>query len=31
MFIIANSCYAVLYIAILLSAAIMIFEEREFQ
>jgi ABC-type transport system involved in multi-copper enzyme maturation permease subunit len=29
--IIANTCYAVLYIAILLSASILIFEEREFQ
>ncbi len=30
-FIIANTCYALLYIAIMLSAAILIFEEREFQ
>ncbi len=30
-FIIANTCYAALYIAILLSASILIFEEREFQ
>ena len=30
-FIVANTCYAVLYIAVLLSAAILIFEEREFQ
>jgi len=29
--IIANSCYALLYLAIVLSAAILIFEEREFQ
>jgi len=30
-FIFANTCYAVLYIVILLAAAILIFEEREFQ
>ena len=30
-FIMANTCYALLYIVILLSAAILIFEEREFQ
>jgi ABC-type transport system involved in multi-copper enzyme maturation permease subunit len=29
-FIIANTCYAVLYISVLLSAAVLIFEEREF-
>jgi ABC-type transport system involved in multi-copper enzyme maturation permease subunit len=27
----ANTCYALLYIAILLSAAVLVFEEREFQ
>ena len=27
----ANTCYAVLYIAVLLSAAVLIFEEREFR
>jgi len=31
LFIVANTCYALLYIAILLSGAILIFEEREFQ
>ena len=29
--IIANTCYAILYIAVLLSGAVLIFEEREFQ
>ena len=29
--IVANTCYALLYIAVLLSGAILIFEEREFQ
>jgi len=31
LFIVANTCYAFLYIAILLAGAILIFEEREFQ
>ena len=30
LFIVANTCYAVLYLAVLLSAAVLIFEEREF-
>ena len=30
-FIMANTCYALLYIAILLSGAILVFEEREFR
>jgi ABC-type transport system involved in multi-copper enzyme maturation permease subunit len=30
-FIIANTCYALLYIAVLLAGAVLIFEEREFQ
>jgi ABC-type transport system involved in multi-copper enzyme maturation permease subunit len=30
-FITANTCYALLYIAVLLSGAVMIFEEREFK
>jgi ABC-type transport system involved in multi-copper enzyme maturation permease subunit len=30
-FVIANTCYALLYIAVLLSGAVLIFEEREFR
>jgi hypothetical protein len=30
-FIAANTCYALLYIAVLLSGAVLIFEEREFR
>ena len=31
LFITANTCYALLYIAVLLSGAVLIFEEREFR